>query len=220
MKLYVYDHCPYCVRARMIFGYKNIDFDMVTLLNDDEQTPTDMIGAKMVPILTLSDGTHMPESLDIISHVDEMQGDKFISDDKFDFNLEVWLGESRNYIYQLAMPRWVKMGLEEFKTKGAVDYFTQKKEGYIGSFAEHISKTDEYTKQAEKHLEKLELLLPETGDFFLGDKASINDIHLFPTLRSLSAVRGLEFPAKVYAYMKKQEKFTGVNLHLNIAVSL
>ncbi|MDU4397175.1 MAG: glutaredoxin, partial [Haemophilus parainfluenzae] len=23
MKLYVYDHCPFCVRARMIFGLKN-----------------------------------------------------------------------------------------------------------------------------------------------------------------------------------------------------
>lgn len=22
MKLYVYDHCPFCVRARMIFGLK------------------------------------------------------------------------------------------------------------------------------------------------------------------------------------------------------
>ena len=24
MKLYVYDHCPFCVRARMIFGLKNL----------------------------------------------------------------------------------------------------------------------------------------------------------------------------------------------------
>ena len=23
MKLYVYDHCPFCVRARMIFGLKS-----------------------------------------------------------------------------------------------------------------------------------------------------------------------------------------------------
>jgi len=218
MTLYVYDHCPYCVKARMIFGYKNIDFKMVTLLNDDEKTPTDMIGAKMVPILTLDGEKHMPESLDIIHHVDSSQNSKFISDEKFDFNLEVWLGETRNYTYQLAMPRWIKIGLEEFKTQSAVDYFTKKKESYIGPFADHMKKTDDYIKMAEEHLEKLELLLPENGDFFLGDKASINDIHLFPTLRSLSAVKGIDFPAKVYAYMKKQEKFTGVNLHLNIAV--
>jgi len=218
MELYVYDHCPYCVKARMIFGYKNIDFKMITLLNDDEKTPIDMIGAKMVPILTLKDGKHMPESLDIINHIDATEGERFLSDEKFDFNLEVWLGETRNYTYPLAMPRWVKMGLAEFKTQSAISYFTKKKEDYIGPFADHIKKTNEYLKMAEAHLEKLELLLPENGDFFLGDKASVNDIHLFPTLRSLSAVKGLDFPEKIYGYMKKQEKFTGVNLHLNIAV--
>ncbi|MDU1427151.1 MAG: glutaredoxin, partial [Klebsiella michiganensis] len=24
MKLYIYDHCPFCLKARMIFGLKNI----------------------------------------------------------------------------------------------------------------------------------------------------------------------------------------------------
>ncbi|POU69340.1 glutaredoxin, partial [Pantoea sp. PSNIH4] len=24
MKLYIYDHCPFCVKARMIFGLKNL----------------------------------------------------------------------------------------------------------------------------------------------------------------------------------------------------
>jgi len=218
MTLYVYDHCPYCIKARMIFGYKDIDFEMITLLNDDEKTPTDLIGSKMVPILTLDDGSHLPESLDIVTKVDELEGSKFISDEKFDFNLEVWLNEARAFLYPLAMPRWTQIGLEEFKTKNAIDYFTKKKEDYIGSFDEHMNKTDEYIKQAEEHLEKLELLLPDNGDFYLGDKASINDIHLFPTLRSLSVVKGLEFPSKVYAYMKKQEKFTGVNLHLKQAI--
>ena len=117
------------------------------------------------------------------------------------------------------MPRWVSVGLEEFKTQGAVDYFTKKKEEYLGgSFVDHLAKTDDYIKQAEEHLEKLEHLLPDTGDFFLGDKSSINDIHLFPSLRTLSVVKNLDFPPKVYAYMKKQEKFSGVNLHLNIAI--
>jgi glutaredoxin 2 len=218
MKLYVYDHCPYCVKARMIFGYKKINFELITLLNDDEKTPTEMIGSKMVPILTLNDGTHMAESLDIIKKVDDISDSKFLSDEKFDFNLEVWLGEARAYLYPLAMPRWVKVGLEEFKTEAAVDYFTKKKEDKIGSFGEQIARTAEHIKNAEEHLEKLELLLPDNGDFYLGDEASINDIHLFPTLRSLSVVKDLDFPSKVYAYIKKQEKFSGVNLHLNIAI--
>ncbi len=39
MKLYIYDHCPFCVRARIIFGLRGVAGDEVVLANDDEATP-------------------------------------------------------------------------------------------------------------------------------------------------------------------------------------
>ena len=51
MKLYLYDHCPFCVRARMIFGLRNVPVEEIVLLNDDEATPIGLIGAKQVLIL-------------------------------------------------------------------------------------------------------------------------------------------------------------------------
>lgn len=51
MKLYIYDHCPFCVRARMIFGLRDVAVEEVVLANDDEATPIGMIGSKQVPIL-------------------------------------------------------------------------------------------------------------------------------------------------------------------------
>jgi glutaredoxin 2 len=62
MKLYIYDHCPYCVKARMIFGFKNVKVELVTLLNDDEALPIKMIGQKMVPILATENGDYMAET--------------------------------------------------------------------------------------------------------------------------------------------------------------
>ena len=50
MKLYIYDHCPFCVRARMIFGLRDVAVEEVVLANDDEATPIGMIGSKQVPI--------------------------------------------------------------------------------------------------------------------------------------------------------------------------
>ena len=217
MKLYVYDHCPYCVKARMIFGYKNIDFELITLLNDDEKTPIEMIGQKMLPILIREDKPHLPESLDIIKEIDAAHGTKFISEKPMDKDLETWLSEARAFLYPLAMPRWIKAGLDEFKTKEAVDYFTEKKEAYIGPFKEHLEKTEDYLSLAHAHLEKLENIL-KGSDFYLGDKASINDINLFATLRSLSVVKGVDFPKKVLTYMKKQKELSGVPLHIDIAV--
>lgn len=49
MKLYIYDHCPFCVRARMAAGLFGADVEEVVLANDDEATPIGMIGAKKCP---------------------------------------------------------------------------------------------------------------------------------------------------------------------------
>lgn len=38
---------------RMILGLKNIPHDLAFLSNDDVETPTSMVGKKMVPILEL-----------------------------------------------------------------------------------------------------------------------------------------------------------------------
>lgn len=66
MKLYIYDHCPFCVRARMAAGLFGADVEEAVLANDDEATPIGMIGAKQVPVLQKEDGSFMGESLDIV----------------------------------------------------------------------------------------------------------------------------------------------------------
>ncbi len=35
--LYVYDHCPFCVRVRLAFGLKNIKHELRFLANDDSK---------------------------------------------------------------------------------------------------------------------------------------------------------------------------------------
>lgn len=70
MKLYIYEHCPFCTRARMIFGLKGLPVDLQVIMEGDVETPTRLIGKKAVPILEKDDGTHMGESLDIVRFVD------------------------------------------------------------------------------------------------------------------------------------------------------
>ena len=216
MKLYIYDHCPYCVKARMIFGLKNVDVDIVTLLNDDEEKPKSMIGKKMVPILEKEDGSYMPESMDIISYIDENYGDEKIINSSKNEEIGQWLSESREYVYKLAMPRWIKCELEEFKTQSAIDYFQKKKEGMIGSFEDNLKESDKLIGQANNHLKKLaELLHSEES---AEEEISETDIHLFPALRSLTVVEGIEFPEKVFNYLKNMSDKTEIILHFNVAV--
>jgi len=48
--VYVYDHCPFCVRVRVAMGIKNIKHNLYFLANDDIPTPTALVGKKIAPI--------------------------------------------------------------------------------------------------------------------------------------------------------------------------
>ena len=133
MKLFVYDHCPYCVKARMIFGLKSVPFELVTLLNDDEDTPISMIGAKMVPILEKDDGSFMPESMDIVGYIDaEKGGAPVLQPVAAQPELEAWMEAARDYYYPLCMPRWVDAPLEEFCYPRRARLFHQKERRLCG----------------------------------------------------------------------------------------
>ena len=52
--LYVYDHCPFCVRVRLALGVKNVKHLVHFLANDDIATPTALVGKKIAPIFVSS----------------------------------------------------------------------------------------------------------------------------------------------------------------------
>jgi len=214
MKLYVYDHCPFCVKARAIFGLTATPVELVIMLNDDEATPTRMIGKKMAPILE-HDGRFIPESMDIVAHVDRLAGGKVLAGPR---NPQVaeWIGKTSDALYPLAMPRWAASPLAEFATPEARAYFTRNKEAIIGSFTDRVAQSGECIAALNRHLPALDELI-RSPDAVNGD-LSEDDIHLFATLRAMSIVRGIVYPPAVEAYRVRMAERTGVDLHDNIAV--
>ena len=115
MKLFIYDHCPFCVKARMIFGLKNLPVRLVTLLSDDEATPVGMIGKKMAPILQKDDGSYLPESMDIVHYVDNLDGKPLLTG-KTNPAIADWLQRVGGYSINLLLPRFANADFEEFAT--------------------------------------------------------------------------------------------------------
>lgn len=213
MKLYVYDHCPFCVKARAIFGLKNILFDLIIMLNDDEATPMRMIGKKMAPILE-HEGRFIPESMDIVAYIDQMSENRVLAGPRSPKVAE-WIKGVVDVLYPLAHPRWAASPLLEFFTPQARAYFKRNKEAMIGSFADRLAESDGYIAKMNRHLLELEELIqsPEGVNGALSE----DDIHLFATLRALSIVRGVSYPPLVEAYRSNMAERTGVALHDSIA---
>ncbi|CAN5133584.1 glutaredoxin 2 [soil metagenome] len=214
MKLYVYDHCPFCVKARAIFGLKGIPFELVIMLNDDEATPVRMIGKKMAPILE-HDGRFIPESMDIVAYVDGMAEPRILAGPR-NSQVAQWISDAADPLFPLALPRWAASPMAEFATPEARAYFTRNKEAMIGSFADHMAKSGEYIAALNRHLLTLDGLI-QSADAVNG-VLSEDDIHLFATLRAMSIVRGIVYPPAVAAYRVRMAERTGIDLHDVIAL--
>ena len=213
MKLYIYDHCPFCVRARMIFGLRNVPVEEIVLLNDDEATPIGLIGAKQVPILQKLDGNHMGESLDIVRYVDEFAGQARL-DETIRPAVQAWLDQVSQPCNHLVMPRDVRLEppLPEFATAEAIAYFVQKKEQNIGSFEQNLAETHTYLERIHLALPELAALLGEQP-YLNGSAPGMEDIIIFPVLRNLTLVKGIAFSAKLQAYIERLSAESKVPLY-------
>lgn len=216
MNLYIYDHCPFCVKARMIFGLRDVPVTLVTLLNDDAETPIRLTGEKMVPILEFEDGHTMGESMDIVRGIDsEAEGVK-VMDGPRNPEIERWTSAVSETVGKLFIPRAPRAPLGEFATPEAAAYFTRNKEATFGDFNELLAQTPELLVELDRWLNELDPLIqsPEAVNQVL----SLDDIALFPVLRQLSLVEGVKYPARVEAYRQAMSRLAEVALHDHVAL--
>jgi len=215
VKLYIYDHCPFCVKARMIFGLKNLPVELIVMLNDDEETPKRLIGQKIAPSMQKEDGSCMPESLDIVRFVDKLDGEPLLTG-KTNPAINDWLRNVNGYVNKLLLPRIAQASFAEFATPEARSYFKNKKEASIGDFAELKQHANGLVKKISDDLRDLDKLIVKPNA--VNGELSDDDIHLFPLLRSLTLVAGVTWPSRVAEYRDNMAKQTQVNLLSSIAV--
>ena len=217
--LYVYDHCPFCVRARLALGLKGVRHDVRFMANDDIPLPTSLVGKKIAPIW--DDGSSEPyaESLDIVRNVDadEKFGPPGMFKEMSDrTDLKAWQKSVQQPLRLLQRPRYVKTYLPEFVTRSSKDAFV--KNHQLPPHEKPDWKSDKFTMDERWALyndqsndaaliaevnEKLKDLEPLIccEDCCTEGGLSLDDIDLWSRLRSLTIVKGLVFPPKVRAYM-------------------
>ncbi|EMI5489395.1 glutaredoxin 2 [Providencia stuartii] len=206
MKLYIYDHCPFCVRARMIFGLKNIDVEQIFLMEDDKATPTEMIGRKMLPILQKEDGSYLPESLDIVHYVDQLAEPKIIQSEVSP-EINRWYQAVSETVYKLVVPRFTQAEFPELSTKEARAAYVEREEKAFGDLNMLLKETHTLIVELEPHMDALDIWLEKRTNSY-----NIDDIMIFPLLRSLSIVNDIPFSTVILNYMKDIAKITGVSL--------
>eukprot|EP00186_Timspurckia_oligopyrenoides_P001263 CAMPEP_0182448830 /NCGR_PEP_ID=MMETSP1172-20130603/30125_1 /TAXON_ID=708627 /ORGANISM="Timspurckia oligopyrenoides, Strain CCMP3278" /LENGTH=201 /DNA_ID=CAMNT_0024645853 /DNA_START=182 /DNA_END=784 /DNA_ORIENTATION=+ len=167
-QLYVYDHCPFCVRVRVALGLKNVKHNLVFLMNDDVDTPTGLVGKKMCPIFEVGtkgqpDHKVMPESMDIVDFIDSdpMFGPVNAikpSSDRTD--IDEWVKKARPCMRRLTSPRYVLSPLPEFHFKDARDaYIRNHAIPEPSDYTENLKMTPEILPEINGLLKELEPMI-------------------------------------------------------------
>lgn len=212
MKLYVYDHCPFCAKARMIFGLKQLPLELSFVLEDDVDTPTKLVGKKTTPILQKEDGSHMAESMEIVHYLDGKHGEAVVKTAPENSPIKAWHDAAWKPVLQLSIPRLARADLPEFATPEAREAFKTRQTKNFGDFDELIARTSELVADVEKQLGELDALLAGRA------QVDTDDFTLYPSLRMLSIVKGVNYPANVKQYMERMADATGVALHFDQAI--
>ncbi len=203
--LYHYVHCPFCVRVRMALGFFKTPYRSQVLGYDDEKTPLDLTGVKMLPIFEFDGEKPMNESLDIIKKLDKdnVLSNEFSVDKRLNEHLDL-IGKS---VHSLCMPYWIYT--PEFD-ESSRSYFQRKKEVKRGPFYRLIQNKDEHLKNLELVLTSLEERL---NPFYESQTFTIKDIMLASHLWGMYIFPEFQFSETFHQYLQKVKSLCHFEYH-------
>ena len=177
--LYTFRRCPYAIRARMALAHAGIVYQVREVLLRNKPVQLLNISPKAtVPVLLLSNGTVIDESLDILSWaLDQNDAQGWRKFERTDLKLIMALIDRND--------REFKMFLDRYK--------------YADRYPKHPRVF--YREQAEKFLKELEERL-KISSYFFGSHISCADVAIFPFVRQFSKVDQLWFEESSYSRLK------------------
>ena len=210
LELYHYVHCPFCLRVRFTLGLLGKEYRSHVLSYDDEKTPIDLMGQKMLPIVRFEDGDISNESLDIIEKLDSenrLNVKSFIESEEFK-TLETRLNAAGSIIHSLVMPYWAYT--PEFN-ENSRKYFVSKKSQKRGPFGELMKKRKALLEELKSPLTEIENGMGKT--WAIGDGVRIQDILVASHLWGLYCLPEFQFSDRIHQRLQAVSKKCRFSYH-------
>ncbi len=190
MKLFVFETCPFCVRARIMAGLKGLSPELIYVAPG--QAPADLEGRVdrlTVPILV--DGeTLIQDSTEIIRHFD-LVGTPLLQSYGTGPELEEWRQTISSALNALCYPRMPRLNVPELASSEALAFFESAMPERIGmAFADALARTPQLAVEVEA-------ALPRVVQFLASGDISFDTLAALAELRSLTMVAELDFPEQV-----------------------
>jgi glutaredoxin 2 len=208
LKLYHYVHCPFCIRVRMGLGLLRIPFESHVLPYNDEKTPVDLTGVKMLPILVDDQGQARNESLDILKHFDVNNNLSWPVYDTHKTEVDELINTIGTPVHSLCMPYWI--WTPEFDAESRI-YFQKKKEVKRGPFKNLIHNKKKYIDDLNRIIE--EQIEPALEPFYKSSTLTIADIMIASHLWGMYIFPEYQFDPGIHQYLQEVKKATHFDYH-------
>lgn len=235
LKLHLYDHCPFCIRAELVLGWLGIPYERVVYnygqgADPDKcggtgyeptSGPVALTGMKMLPVLEgegipAPEGmVGLPESLEICSYAAAAlaPAGKIVAPATGRGDISDWLSRFGPVCGSLLKPRAIKVPVKDWADPRDAEYARWKyttKAGFDYEAAEAAT---------PKLLDEMAELLAELEPMIRGESTmngwgfGMDDVLVLPNLRNLTCVKGVKWPAGVRAYLEESCARAGISLY-------
>ncbi len=180
MKLFIYDHCPYSMRPRLLAGLKQLPIDIIIVPVSDLTTIPALVGKNCRPVLQKKDGSYMTESLDICLYLDQFSVPLMTAKTIHSEFEELKNTFLKDYI-TLTAPSIMKV-CREFQTQADVDRYQQREESFIGLSFNDIPAIEHHV------IQRLRTQLKNCEQFITSDitkSITATELALFPYIALL-----------------------------------
>ncbi|MFP2768469.1 glutaredoxin 2 [Oceanisphaera sp. KMM 10153] len=209
MKLYIYEHCPFCARVRYIAGRLGVALDIEVLAYHDEATPVRLVGKKIVPILQLDDGRLMTESLEIIEMLIKLH---FQAPAELTPSSAVlaWQRNALPLLQKIGYPRWHHLALKEFAAAQSRTSWQARKETSELNFLALIANTTSIVGELEVLLEQTIALLSDADS--QQPLALLDNAIIYSILRGYACEPSISWPPALHRWLKQSAQLSCVPL--------
>jgi len=179
-----------------------------------------LTGKKVLPVITWRDEENMEhtmgESLDIIEAVEAAADQRLVGHRTGRKGLKAWQSHLRRVMHGLTRPRLLQMPIADFATEEDRRYQMRKYVAKGFDYTQSLASTNDLVPRVDS-------LLRDFPGLIRGEKTlnpggwSWDDLYVLPSLRVLTCVKPITWPASVRAYVEDSHGAAGVKCYFDHA---
>lgn len=239
LRLHVYDHCPFCIRVELALGWKDCPYERLVYgygdkLGDDTKEGcydggVVLTGKKELPVLeqiNVSNGQRewlKAESLDIIDWVQSSAtaggaSKPFPAPSKRSDLQHFFRSDGPFKVAQriVCRPRALRMtNLKDWSRAEDVTYAKTKYEKGGFDYEQAMAVDKETVSAMTELLREASRLLESDESFYSDGKLGYDDLLYLPELRTVTLVRGVDWPHKLKKYVLSAHSKANVDTYFD-----